>query len=172
MPTIDQPKHRSKAPFYGAAIVLLLAAAVGGAIWYQRGQVQAADYQRAVGAARAADLQGNYHEAVLVYERYRTTNPPRQYADKLGIAMASAYLNDKQYGKAIEEYRGAEGRPHVTHKMVVLGLAASYGRVGDKAKAIDYYRQAIAIAKQENLFDTNIDIQSYGNQIKELEQKK
>ncbi|MFR1672222.1 MAG: tetratricopeptide repeat protein [Candidatus Gastranaerophilaceae bacterium] len=67
------------------------------------------------------------------------------------LETAAAYYNNKDYQKAINEYLKIQ--PATADTM--LGVASCYQNLGDNAKAIEYYKQAL------NLKPTDSDIAYY-----------
>ncbi|MBL8160043.1 tetratricopeptide repeat protein [Candidatus Saccharibacteria bacterium] len=142
----------------GGAVVVLIVVFVSVAIIFNAREwsvfnPQSNEQQRFEAASKAAEEKENIGEtggSADELRNYLDTEPPKVQADQARLKLAAAYLNQQQPDRAIAEYE-LIGTDNPETKLAVLhGLALAYTDKGDKAKAIEQYRQAIEFMKAQD----------------------
>lgn len=110
-----------------------------------------------------------YDDAINRLQTYLNTKPSKSYTRDVYAQLGTIYANKGDYAKAIQWYQKAESLGGKGHLDTTTGLAYAYESEGNKAKAIEYFNQAIELTKKSGDPMANSDVESYQNQIKELE---
>jgi tetratricopeptide (TPR) repeat protein len=172
MPEVIQPK-RSRRGLLVLTICGVVVVAIGVAVFmFQKVAHEKQAFDNALSQAKSLDHAAKYKESAAVLQTYLDTKPPKKYGDQIYLRLGSAYINASDYPHAIQMFKKAEAADAKNKQRVLQGLAQAYGALGDKAAAIDYYRQLIVIAELSGNNDAKMDVAAYNNSIHELEQAK
>lgn len=128
-------------------------------------------YMTAYQQANDAAASEQYDTAIERLQTYLKTNPSKEYTRNVYAQMGTIYANKEDYKSAISWYEKAEKLGGKNHLDTATGLAYAYQSQGNKAKAIEYFNLAIDLSKKSDDPMAKGDIESYQNQISQLEAK-
>jgi tetratricopeptide (TPR) repeat protein len=154
--------------------VFLMAAAGATYYWWWRPAHQPASQAAKDSAAAAKTPEGKhkqtlqevsklnenrqYSEEAKRLQAYVDSKPPGQYGETEVIRLAAAYMNAKEYQKAIDTYQQAQDRYPNSKFSATRGLALAYmlrgdtgGGKADYQKSLAYFEQAYAMEKEDDL---------------------
>ncbi|MDB5179013.1 MAG: hypothetical protein JWN01_956 [Patescibacteria group bacterium] len=131
-----------------AVATLSLGAVAIIAVWAINQPRQASEaqlYQDTLKQAAAAEHDQNFSRAAAVYRDYLKTghSRPQDHQRIVYIQLASVEGEDQHYQAAITALRAAAKLPPGEDQAIIQGLASNYDLVGDKAKAITYYKLVV-----------------------------
>ena len=130
---------------------------------------QQAAYASAYQQANDFIVRNQYDDAIERLNTYLQTNPSKDHKRSVYAQMATIYANKEDYKTAIEWYQKAESIGGKKHLDTATGLAYAYQSLGNKDKAIEYFNLAIDLTKSSGDPMADSDVESYTNQIKQLE---
>jgi tetratricopeptide (TPR) repeat protein len=95
------------------------------------------------------DRAGKYSEQAQQIEDYLKTNPPKDQQAAQLHQLGAAYMNAKEYQKAIDTFKKMSALDPQYAVAAYHGEAFAYEGLGDKPSAIDVYKKAIAAMRAE-----------------------
>jgi tetratricopeptide (TPR) repeat protein len=171
MPEVIQEKPNrmpQRLAVAGALALLLLVG--GGVVWLKVTSAQKSAFEAAKKSAVDRDKHADYLGEAQTLQAYLDSKPPKKYADQLYITTATAYLNGKSYDQAITYYVKADKINAENHSKATNGLALAYEYKGDKAKAIEYYKQLIDLAQKNKTSSTKMEVENLQAEIARLQE--
>jgi tetratricopeptide (TPR) repeat protein len=170
---VIQPKPDRRGLWAAISVCVVAVVAIGAAVFMmQLAASQKQAYDDAISHANSLDHQVKYKESAAALQDYLDSKPPKKYRDQVYLSLGSAYLNAGNYSTAVEMFKKADAADAKYHLPALQGLATAYGRMGDKATAVGYYRQLISIAEKSGDTDAKMEVESYNNSIRALEAAK
>lgn len=124
----------------------------------------ARQYDEAIKNAKALDAKGQQAAEAQLLQHYLDTNPPKQYQPGAAELLGDAEKKSGDNRLAFKWYFKADSlqaKPSLELKVKVADTAAG---AGDKATAISYYKQALALTPKSDSEHTGI----YQDQIRSL----
>lgn len=123
-------------------------------------QERARAFEEVTDQARQQNDLWRYDEEVSTLEEYLATKPEDKHYKPAAMSLAKAYVNNKQYDKAIGLYKELEKDPKYQLD-AWRGLGAAYVGKEDRAQARKYYQQVVAAMRTktdpESIFQLTTD---------------
>ncbi len=180
--TAGSSSSRLTRALVGALVVAVIAS--GAVLWLQRensqSQDKAAATQQAVQQviersrtnADKLNQAGDYNAEAEEYKKIlKATGEKGREAGQTMLSLASSYANAKDYDNAVKWFEKAGQADPRFELGSVHGIAQTYHIKGDKQKAIEHYRKAIAIAKAGNFEGADVSISTDEAAIRALEKQ-
>lgn len=176
--SMSEPKRKKpviRRRYIAAAVVLIGLLVVSGAIWWNYRQEIARQQETA--KIRAAKIDKLNDDAVRIgapgadkqmiisaYDIALKDESDNSFRVKLLIGKAVAYMNSGDIDNALKTALEAE-KIHSTTSGTSL-IASIYEQKGDKAKAIEYYKKYVLLAKKDT--SRLVDTSYFDSRIKTL----
>jgi tetratricopeptide (TPR) repeat protein len=164
--------EQTKRPLLAILVsVFAVAAVVAGVLWYAHWQAIKSDNQEFANlqavARNASGGQGSDDLAVL-WTHYAARTPSKIHRNAAYLYAAAIYVTNSEYSQAAKMCELAEKSGGVTFQEAEVAATAYYN-LGDKAKAIHYYKLAASLVPA-NLSDRQGEIDSFNKTITSLQQ--
>lgn len=156
------------------AIVLLIAVSLVIIFWYSETVLKKTQkptnlkltVSQTTLKAISTELNSGYEEAVKVYDEQINLTSNDTEKQTLMMSKSALYYDQKNYAKALEIALQADNL--VSDQNSNQFIAKIYQALGEKQKAIDYYKKAITLITPENPL-ASFDRETYQNKINELQ---